>query len=466
MKTCIDVAVKDFLQKPEELMELYRRSCVDQVQLYVGGITYLAPLDETAKAREMLMKAGFETAAISVPVGHPKSSDLEPDPTPEQAAARTRAEWRYRIGPDGKPEYYSNELTDKMIADTVSYVKDYASLGFDLFFLDDDCRAANLQQQIGGCFCPDCKAEFTRRTGFKAWDECSEARKAWTVFQSERVTRLMKDMRAHIAHPGLMIMINGDERHGVATRDISFIDGAHVRVGEAHFFDSDARTLKGRSEEYLAIASHLYRLGGRVETYSESTAVDPNQFLPIPLTTPQHMYSKAILALTAGVDNIDWMCHKHWDMMGERNDDLRAFAAAAEGKRSWPVHIARHSQIAGKGLYTNDTALMAGLPATGVFADEAEASSLLVIDKELLTLPEWKSAAGKYQKVVTTDEDIRAAARSLDIPMIDKGTAFISWIPEKNRAVVYNPLEEQQTVEVLGRQLTLAAGEGGVADQK
>jgi len=101
-----------------------------------------------------------------------------------------------------------------------------------------------------------------------------------------------------------------------------------------------------------------------------------------------------------------------------------------------------------------------------VFADEAEASSLLVIDKELLTLPEWKSAAGKYQKVVTTDEDIRAAARSLDIPMIDKGTAFISWIPEKNRAVVYNPLEEQQTVEVLGRQLTLAAGEGGVADQK
>ena len=48
MKTCIDIAVQDFLQKPDELMELYRRSCVDQVQLYVGGITYTAKLEELA----------------------------------------------------------------------------------------------------------------------------------------------------------------------------------------------------------------------------------------------------------------------------------------------------------------------------------------------------------------------------------------------------------------------------------
>ena len=461
MKTCIDVPVRQFLEKPQELMERYRRSKVDQVQLYVGGIPGTAPLEDTAKARKLLLEAGFDTAAIAVPVGHPSDGRV---PGPEELARHTRPGWRLRTGRDGKPEYYSHELTEKMIGDTLCYVKDFASLGFELFFMDDDLRSCNLQDAVGGCFCPECRLEFLKKTGFASLDS-EEALRAWTLFQSERVTRLMAGMREYLPHPGIMIMIHGDERHGIAVRDLARIDGLHVRVGEEHFFDEPARTAQGRAEEFMAVSCHLFRLEGVEETYSESTAVDARSFPGRTLTTPRHMYSKAVLALAAGVKNIDWMCEKHWDMMAERDGDLRSFAAAVAGKRGWPVHVARHSQIAGRGLYPDLSATFAGVPAVGVFADEAPGGEALVIAPELLERREWKEAAEKYKRVLAPGERLREALAKAGVPMVEKGTAFVGWIPEKRRAALYNPLEEAQTVAIFGREITIPGGEGAWADQ-
>ena len=462
MKTCIDVPVSRFLASPLEWMNLYRRSHVDQVQLYVGGIPATAPLDDTARARDMLISAGFDTAAIAVPVGHP--TDSRQAPSPEEIARHSRPLWRFRTGRNGAPEYFSHELTDRMISDTLSYVRDYASLGFTLFFMDDDLRSANLQQEVGGCFCPDCMAAFKAETGFDSL-EGDAALTAWTRFQSRRVTRVMEGMRKYLPHPGIMIMIHGDERHGISVPDLAKIDGIHVRVGEEHFFDGSARTVQGRAEEFMAVSSHLYRLKGVEETYSESTAVDARSFPSQTLTTPEHMYSKALLALTAGVKNIDWMCEKHWDMMAARNDDLRAFAEAASGKRAWPVHVARHSQVAGRGLYPDLTATLLGVPAAGVFAPEADGGEVLVISSDLLALPEWKAAAEKYTHVLPMGDDLPAALRRTGVPMLEKGTALVSWIPDKRRAAVYNPQETPQTVALFGREITLPAGESACVDQ-
>ncbi|GEM_PF-6989680 len=460
MKFCIDIKPEEMLSRPDEFLETWKKSGIDSVQLYVAGQNRRSDIGKTAQARELLLEAGFEPALVAVPVGHPADITCPGDDhflTPG---------WRIRTGRDGKPEYNSAELTDRMIQDVLQYSADYAALGFDTFFMDDDLRSGNLSPKVGGCFCDECIAGFSAEMG-KAFTRESlltadtRILERWCVYQSRRVTKLMQGLGKILPKPGIMIMNSGDERHGIAVHELSKIPSIQVRIGEEHFFDEFARSLTGRLENFAAVTGQLIRLGNQVETYSETTVLNTTAFGYTP-TTPEHTLSKAYLALTAGVKNIEWMCHKHFDMMAKSYAALREYQAESSGERAYPVHVARDSFAAGTDYYPDLTAAGLGLPAAPVFAPEATGGQLLVLPRQLAQQPAWKAAAEKYQKVVAPEE-LEKAVRDSDIPHSENGQPLcLSWIPGRSRVAVYNPLEARQTVSVGGKTLQLAGGAAGV----
>ena len=460
MKFCIDIMPHKFLSDPDGYLTLWKNSGVDSVQLEVAAENWRASLDDTAKARELLTAAGFEAALIAVPVGHPA------DPNDPHKGTRLSPGWRIRTGRDGRPEYNSAELTDNMISDVLDYARSYSSLGFDTFFMDDDLRSGNLSPLVCGCFCPDCLKAFSESEGKTFTRESLlasdvETLEKWCVFQSRRVTKLMRGLGEIVKKPGIMIMNSGDERHGISPRDLTAIPGIQIRIGEEHFFDEPASSLWGRIENFAAVTGHLFRIGGGVETYSETTVLNTRAYGLTP-TTPAHTLSKAYLALTAGVDHIDWMCDKHYDMMAAHYRELRAYADETRGVRAYPVHVARDSFAAGTSYYPDLTATAAGLPAAPVFASEADGGQCLVLPAHLRTVHAWREAAERYTFVVTPDE-LPAIRAKLDVPQVETvQPVCLSWIPSRGRAALYNPLETSQTVSVSGKTVTLTAGGAAV----
>ena len=460
MKFCIDVIPENMMEDPDGYLQQWKKSGIDSVQLYVAGQKRRSDPEKTAAARRLLLDAGFEATLIAVPVGHP--ADIT---TPGNDSFLSPG-WRVRTGRDGRPEYNCAELTDRMIDDVLRYSAGYASLGFDTFFMDDDLRSGNLLPAVCGCFCDECIAGFSEQMGRRFTRESLLASdtatlEAWCRWQSRRVTRLMRGLGKIVAKPGIMVMNSGDERHGIALRELADIPGIQVRIGEEHFFDEPASSLTGRLENFAAVTGQLYRLDGKAETYSETTVLNTTAFGLTP-TTPQHTLSKAYLALTAGVDNIDWMCHKHFDMMAENYAALRQYAADTAGVRAYPVHVARDSFAGGTSYYPDLTATGLGLPAAPVFADEAPGGELLVLPTFLAQQSAWKAAAEKYKKVVTPEE-LPAAIRDSAIPHAESsGPLCLSYIPSRSRVAVYNPLETEQTASVGGKTLRLAAGMAGV----
>lgn len=459
MKFCLDIYPEQFLKKPDYYLELWKESGIDSVQLFIANVKVFSSLENCRKAKEIIDKAGFETTLISVPVGHPGEPTADPNYLPEG--------WRFRTGRDGKPEYNSSELTDKMISDVLSYSKEFASLGFDTMFMDDDLRQSNLSPLVGGCFCRDCIEAFSERIGRHFTRESllssdEETLRQWCIFSSERVTKLMTGLGKIVKKPGIMIMDSGDERHGISPRDIAKIPDIQVRIGEQHFFDDSARSCPERLINFLAVTGHLFRLGPDIETYSETTVVS---YIPeIKETTPEHTYSKVLLSLTAGVKNIDWMCTKHYGMMKERYRDIRAYYSETCGERAYPVHVARDSFTSGQSYYADTYATALGLPAAPVFADEACGAEILVIPDHLYGLPEWKKAAEKYKYAVRPGE-LKEIIGKTSIPHAETpGPLCLSYIPSRRRVALFNPMEEEQTASVCGKSIRLDAGGAGYID--
>lgn len=461
MKFCIDIVPETFLQKPDYWLELWKKSGVDSVQLLAAHVARLSSMEATAKAREIILGAGFECALISVPVGHPGGPMTE-----EQLKKHLRPGWRIRTGRGGNPEYGSAELTDKFINDVLAYCRDFASLGFDTMFMDDDLRSGNLSPMVCGCFCDDCIAEFSELENKKftresLLDSDEQTLIRWCIFQSKRVTKLMRGLGEIFPHPGIMIMNSGDERHGIAIKDIADIPGIQVRIGEEHFVDEATRTIGGRVENFSAVTGHLFRLGGKAETYSETTVCEYDGWTT---TTPEHTLTKAYLALTAGVDNIDWMCTKHWGMMKHNYVSLRNYHAETCGKRAYPVHIARDGFAAQVSYYADTTATALGLPAAPVFCDEASGGEILVLPDRLYDKPEWREAAEKY-KVCVRPSELKDAVKNSDIPHAESDAPLcLSWIPDRKRAALFNPLEEEQVAVVCGKSVRLAPGGVGILE--
>lgn len=272
----------------QETLDLYKRSGIRTIWLwgYFFG-RWWAPMADMIKAKEILLRNGFEVGVAQVPVGHPGNS-LNPDDDTLDLSIPSR--WRYRVGRDGKPVYFCADLDDTMQGDNVRAIEMLRDAGFEQIFYDDDLRQGNWGPSIEGCFCDDClkayNEAYNRRLSREALvrslpgpDEPGDSNIAqeWVEYLCGKISRLMNRSNLQGVRIGLQVMHLGDERHGIDVPGIRDANpGCMFRVGEGHFNDADFGNPQARAYDLFSVL-HFLNLVPREQAFSETTVFPPDR---------------------------------------------------------------------------------------------------------------------------------------------------------------------------------------------
>lgn len=335
------VSARDVLTNPEmgARFDMMRRAGVNRVWLegYFYGHHETAP-EDIARARTRILDAGFESGIISLPVGHPGNSLNPDDPT---LALRIPDSWRYRIDKNGNPVYFCADIDGTMIRDNTDAARVYAQMGFDMSFFDDDLRMGNWGKETQGCFCDDCISRFNERFSLKETRDTLRAYvegapdpdgilNMWRKFNCDKVTDMMVKTHIDGQRSGIMVMHDGDERHGISIPDIRrALPDCMFRVGEAHFSDADYAVPGGRASVAKSISHHL-KLIGDCDAYSESTV------FPARALSPENLLDKIRLEISLGLRHIFLMAgtwflsEPYWKAIADNREALSEFAAALD----------------------------------------------------------------------------------------------------------------------------------------
>jgi hypothetical protein len=280
-------------------------------------------------AKDKLERLGKEVYIVCEPIGHP-------DPHQKTLPARG---WRYRINCDGIPDYGSADIEENLVRDLVAATTAFRDAGFKKVFFDDDLRMGNWGANITGCFCEACKAEFNRKQGARYTREdlrrfvlnpgehaaiCEQ----WMDFICSKVTAFMKAVNLSGIQVGIMVMHNGDRKHGVGLPAIlKAVPNCLVRVGEGHFCDADFDPPAGKASSIASLEMHKAIVKNVDRLYSENTVH------PWPNLRPQNMAKKLLIEVEHGLRNIMLMppqlldAPEYWEAIAAVLPQAEAIAA-------------------------------------------------------------------------------------------------------------------------------------------
>jgi hypothetical protein len=258
---------------------------------------------------------------INVPLGHPgdalgSMSGNVPLTPPRR--------WKLAHRPDGS-NYAGTSLHPPAAEENCAAMRQIQAAGVKRVFLDDDFRLAQSPGVIGGCFCPEHKAAFLRRTGCgeTQWRDLLEAvarrnfspvLRTWVEFTCDQLTECFRAQQkaAPAVQLGNMVMYLGAEKAGIRLadyRDVPF------RVCELMFDDGSFGPLKGKTNELFS--SLFHRRFARPElAYSETTAYPANRL------TAGNMAAKLAVSTISDVRNTMYMSgltpfpREHWQVLG------------------------------------------------------------------------------------------------------------------------------------------------------
>ncbi len=265
----------------------------------------LATPEQIREAKALLESHNFTVQALTVPVGHggaALSGDAGDPGVP--------AHWRLRQSPEGVSLPYLSCIRDKtMIKESREVAEELYALGFTELFYDDDLRVGHWGQALRGCCCPDCMRAFYEKYPqyahlsapdiFATAIEGDPLWNAWCDVQCDAVLEFMKETVPKGMTPGIMVMHNGDCRHGVDILRIkAAFDRVLFRVGEGHFEDASFTRPTAESEILHSVLSHLAKIGSTEHAFSESTVYPENAL------TPENLVQKLRLEVRAGLRNI------------------------------------------------------------------------------------------------------------------------------------------------------------------
>lgn len=300
------VSARDVLHNPEFPTRLKWMKRAGVEHLWVAGYFYgrhESDPEMMYRARLLLEKEGFQSGALSLPVGHPGNSLNPDDPTLDLAI---NPAWHYRIDRHGQKEYFIACIDSVMTDHNLAAAKEYAQAGFTRHFFDDDLRLGNWGNQVQGCFCDGCIASFNHRTGLnltraqlvEAIDHDPAICEAWIQYNCDKLTGFMRDTAIPGMTSGIMVMHNGDRRHGISIPDIkAAVPDCLFRVGELHFDDVSFNAPGGRESLSASVRSHLELIGDH-PAYSEST------IFPAAAMSPENWIDKIRLEISLGLRNI------------------------------------------------------------------------------------------------------------------------------------------------------------------
>ena len=300
---------------------------------YIYGEWQNTP-EEASRAKALLENEGFEVQAICVPLGHGSNAlnGDEADPT-------LPSHWHNRVGADGLRQGTTTCVDDGVIAHYREAMRIHKEIGFTQIFYDDDLRMGSWGAHLQGCFCDRCLHRFYRQypefDGVSRADIVrmgavgSEVRKAWETVQCESVIRFLTETTPEGMTPGIMVMHNGDRRHGIDIPRIKkAFPNALFRVGECQFSDGSFLHPMGIPALERSIRKHLALIGSVENAFSETTTY------PVGALSPANFVEKIRREISCGLRNIFLMSGNvfltdpYWEALIAARDELEELAAS------------------------------------------------------------------------------------------------------------------------------------------
>ena len=150
---------------------------------------------------------------------------------------------------------------------------------------------------------------------------------AWSDAQCDAVLGFLEQTVPDGMTPGVMVMHNGDRRHGL---DIARIKkrfpNALFRVGEGHFEDASFTHPLATDSIAHSVSTHLCAIGSSENAFSESTVYPENAL------TPEHLVQKLRLEISLGLRNLFLMSglfflgEPYWQAIAAARPELEALA--------------------------------------------------------------------------------------------------------------------------------------------
>ncbi len=292
-------------------------------------------LEDARRAKGLLEDEGFEVQAITVPLGHGGGDALNGDGSDPTIPPT----WRNRVGADGTLLGTTTCVDDTVIADCRRAAEMHLELGFTKLFYDDDLRMASWGPHLQGCYCDRCLARFYQK--FPRYDGMSRADilrlatpgdelwEAWSSIQCDSVIRFLREVTPEGQTPGIMLMHNGDRRHGLdIARMREAFPEALFRVGEGHFGDDAFTHPLARPAMETSIKKQLRLIGSCERAFSETTTY------PVGALSPANFVEKIRMEIRAGLRNIFLMSgnvlltEPYWRALADAQSELAELAAA------------------------------------------------------------------------------------------------------------------------------------------
>ncbi|MBE6585032.1 MAG: hypothetical protein E7645_00735 [Ruminococcaceae bacterium] len=316
-------------------IKLMKRAGVKTVWLdnYIYG-EWQNSLEDARRAKAMLEDEGFEVQAICVPLGHGSNAlnGDEADPTLPDA-------WQNRLDAHGNRQGTTTCVDDTVISWYKEAVQIHKDLGFTKLFYDDDLRMGSWGPHLQGCYCPRCLDRFYKKypqyDGMKPPDivtyaiEGDDLWNAWTDIQCDAILRFLDETTPEGLTPGIMVMHNGDRRHGLDIPRIkAHFPGALFRVGEGHFDDGSFGSPLCRPSIETCIKKHLSLIGSVENAFSETTTY------PVGALSPENWIEKMRWEIRCGLRNLFLMSGNvfltdpYWEALIAARAELESLAEA------------------------------------------------------------------------------------------------------------------------------------------
>ena len=315
-------------------IKLMKRAGVKTVWLdnYIYG-EWQNSLEDARRAKALLEDEGFEVQAICVPLGHGSNAlnGDEADPT-------LPAQWQNRVDANGGRQGTTTCVDDVVIDHYREAVQIHKELGFTKLFYDDDLRMGNWGPHLQGCYCDRCLDRFYKKypqfDGMSRADIVrlgvtgSEVRQAWETIQCDSVLRFLDETTPEGLTPGIMVMHNGDRRHGLDIPRIKeHFPKALFRVGEGHFDDGSFLHPSCRPSLETCIKKHLSLIGSVENAFSETTTY------PVGALSPENWVEKMRWEISCGLRNLFLMSGNvfltdpYWEALISARSELEELAA-------------------------------------------------------------------------------------------------------------------------------------------
>lgn len=421
-----------------------------------------------------IKKAGLRPHLISVPFCHgggaldPRDANF-PNLPPEHW--KTAKRW------DGSENWGFSWHSPADVESAAAIRTLKARYGKFNYFLDDDFRFSSSPSQIGGCVCPECRADFLKKAGLaeNRWEETLDdlrnnadtpLLRAWVDYFCDRLTACYRTQQA--ADPavdvGIMVMYMGCERGGIRLDDYR---DSLFRVGEGMFSDSWFAPPKNKTIELFSSLLHR-RFCAPGRAFSETTV------FPEGTLSPENMASKLSVSTISDVRNTCFMSGlraippKSWPILSSRMKAEKAFHTRLGGaKLAGPFkhyYGVASRYLGGDNAYSLFLALGVPfevcdeIPSDGwTFLSDGDAAAMergALRSGGSTCVARFASQSGRFSAVAEDFDSLFTFRRSIlerlradGVPYVEEERPVVlAWKPEARALYLWNVLDEDLTL--------------------